>query len=194
MARRTITTPARKGVLISSKHRPQPKTATQAKPKPSKTNVKDIRLDPKNYAIPFAGPGEKIKGVPFVNIYANSIAYSSKNVGDVTVVMLKEGKVKGWPGVISKTVTVDGKSRPRTYNHHIVARDFSPKLRFSKAVHVSCQCPDFCFRWEYALHSHGAADIKFCNGEPPIIKNPSMIPGMCKHGLAVMEQIARKKL
>lgn len=48
-------------------------------------------------------------------------------------------------------------------------------------VRVSCSCPDFCFRFEYALHQQGAANIHFSNGESPGVRNPSLIAGCCKH-------------
>lgn len=54
---------------------------------------------------------------------------------------------------------------------------------------LSCSCDDFMFTWEVALHNRGAAKIEFSNGEPPDSRNPSHRPGMCKHLVALYEQI-----
>lgn len=52
------------------------------------------------------------------------------------------------------------------------------QINIRQHVRVSCSCPDFMFRWEYRLWKRGAADIIYCNGEPP------QTPGKaacCKH-------------
>lgn len=46
---------------------------------------------------------------------------------------------------------------------------------------LSCSCPDFMYREEYALHKKGAADIEYSNGEPPTTTNPKQQIFMCKH-------------
>lgn len=56
-------------------------------------------------------------------------------------------------------------------------------------VKVSCSCPDYTFRWEYANHKAGASDIVYSNGEPPVETNPNMKPGLCKHGLALAKYL-----
>lgn len=55
-----------------------------------------------------------------------------------------------------------------------------------KHVEVSCNCPDFCYTWEVALHRKGAARIIHSNGEPPDSRNPSMLAGCCKHIYATL--------
>ena len=62
------------------------------------------------------------------------------------------------------------------YNRHDVP---------TENVKVTCGCDDFKYTWEYALNHAGAADIIHCNGEPPEEKNPQMIPGLCKHLIAM---------
>lgn len=59
-------------------------------------------------------------------------------------------------------------------------------------VKVSCSCPDYCFMWEVANHRHGASDIIYSNGEPPLEKNPNNRPGLCKHLLALRAFIKNK--
>lgn len=60
-------------------------------------------------------------------------------------------------------------------------------------VKVSCTCDDFWSVWEFALNKKGAANIKYCNGEPPLIKNPRLVAGCCKHIYAVLKGIRNFK-
>jgi hypothetical protein len=48
-------------------------------------------------------------------------------------------------------------------------------------VILTCDCSDWMFTWEWVMAQHGAAEIIHGNGDPPHIKNPNMIPGVCKH-------------
>lgn len=48
-------------------------------------------------------------------------------------------------------------------------------------VEVSCSCPDFKYRSEFALTNHQAATIEYSNGLPPVITNPMMVPYCCRH-------------
>ncbi len=66
------------------------------------------------------------------------------------------------------------------------------KLSRQKRVHVSCDCEDFCFTWEYSLMTWGAAAIKYSNGEPAVVKNPGNVAGACKHLCAVMELVLER--
>lgn len=50
-----------------------------------------------------------------------------------------------------------------------------------KYVVLSCSCDDFWAVWEVALSAQGAARVEYSNGERPIERNPTMIPGCCKH-------------
>lgn len=54
-------------------------------------------------------------------------------------------------------------------------------------VKVSCSCPDFMYRWEYANHRIGVSDIIYSNGEPARETNPLNRPGGCKHILALAQ-------
>lgn len=46
---------------------------------------------------------------------------------------------------------------------------------------VQCTCPFHKYYVEYALTQPGNSEIKYCNGNPPVIRNPSEIPYVCKH-------------
>jgi len=56
-------------------------------------------------------------------------------------------------------------------------------------VLVSCSCDDAQYRTEYALHSKGAAEIEYSNGEYPSHTNPKLIPYCCKHVLGLYNKI-----
>lgn len=90
-----------------------------------------------------------------------------------------------------------------SYSTHIIGKDGRPYknekpnkyvtvitfLDIRLHVLVSCSCPDFLYRWEYALTDSGAAEIEYSNGEFPIIRNPSLKTSYCKHLLALYEKI-----
>jgi hypothetical protein len=66
--------------------------------------------------------------------------------------------------------------------------EFYPKNK----VILSCSCPDFMYRWEYALSKRGAARIVYGNGDPPDEANPKLRPGCCKHLVALHDHLIEK--
>ena len=63
---------------------------------------------------------------------------------------------------------------------------------------VDCGCPDYKFRWAYANNKNDAGPIGFNslnknNGSPSRVTNPQNRPGLCKHLLALKDDL-RKKL
>jgi hypothetical protein len=46
---------------------------------------------------------------------------------------------------------------------------------------VQCSCPYWLFNLEYAVAKVGSTEIKFSNGKPPVITNPKLKIGLCKH-------------
>lgn len=59
-------------------------------------------------------------------------------------------------------------------------------------VKCSCSCPDFWATFEVALHRKGSADIFYSNGEPPNVRNPSMVAGGCKHLIKLADLLVTK--
>jgi hypothetical protein len=57
---------------------------------------------------------------------------------------------------------------------------------------VSCSCPDFKFRWEYANTQSQNAEIKYSNGQPAIVTNPSNRKQLCKHLYAITSDVLTK--
>lgn len=64
----------------------------------------------------------------------------------------------------------------------------------AKTIIVSCDCEDFIYRWEYALARKRAAVIKLSNGKPPVVRNPRLIAGSCRHIGKVLITILKKKV
>ena len=115
----------------------------------------------------------------------------------VKIVGYKTGKDKqGVPTAVAKTWT------PLEYSlggHRFIrSRDLNKFTSSSKfldrkmRVRVSCSCPDYMYRWEYANNLVGASDIIYGNGEAPDETNPQYRPGLCKHLLALRTLIKTK--
>jgi hypothetical protein len=105
-----------------------------------------------------------------------------EKIPDVRVTKPKFGISKSTkhPTAVAITFSVETENgKPKLFKY-ATSIEFMPKMY----VKVSCSCPDFLYRWEYALWKNGAADIIHSNGEPPIDSNPNNVPGCCKHLLA----------
>lgn len=105
----------------------------------------------------------------------------------VKVTQLKVRKSPdGYPMVLAKTIAshdARGERKSPQPQHKYVT---TIEVR-GKHCRVSCSCDDFWSTWEYALSKYGAAIIEYSNGNPPVERNPKMIPGACKHVTAVAE-------
>lgn len=61
-------------------------------------------------------------------------------------------------------------------------------------VWVHCTCPYFKFNLEYVMDKIGASTNVYAWNSPPVIRNPNMIPGACKHILTIVDDaISRSK-
>lgn len=113
----------------------------------------------------------------------------------VTPGFLKSGSHK-ITAVVYTTATADGnphRGGPEKYK--CVVYGLTPETRLKKdSIRVSCTCGYFCFTSEYALYKQGAAEILFCNGEAPDIRNPRYIPTPCKHLYAVLTEMLKAKV
>lgn len=58
-----------------------------------------------------------------------------------------------------------------------------------KRVFVSCGCENYVYVWEYANTIHGASKVIYGNGEPPVMTNPRLAYGLCKHSYALFKEI-----
>lgn len=105
----------------------------------------------------------------------------------VTEVKVKKSP-RGFPLVLAKTIAVaDNKGvrkSPRPQHKYVTTIEV-----LSKGCIVSCSCDDFKYTWEYALTKRGSAVAEYSNGEPPVDRNPSLVPGGCKHIYAMASQL-----
>ncbi len=84
------------------------------------------------------------------------------------------------------------KAKPEKYKTSVEGLMGAGSKVSTKYVKVSCSCPHFWSVCEVALNKQGAADIKYSNGELPHIKNPAMIPSVCKHLSALLTMVATR--
>jgi hypothetical protein len=99
-------------------------------------------------------------------------------------------KIKKVPMAAAQTYSVEEvEGRPKWFKY-VTTIEFHPK----KAVKLSCSCSDFKYRAEYALHKYGAADLRYSNGEPPLVRNPGAKPMCCKHLIALYSKLVEKNL
>lgn len=75
-----------------------------------------------------------------------------------------------------------------------VHKDVFERPSFNTPAWVQCSCPYYTFHAEYALAKAGSSEIKYSNGKPPLIKNPRMIPYLCKHLLKAAPEVVRRSL
>lgn len=61
-------------------------------------------------------------------------------------------------------------------------------------VVVSCNCENYMFTWEVANNKKGSSEIEFSNGELPLMTNPSLVPGLCRHLVCLGNRIINKGL
>ena len=105
---------------------------------------------------------------------------------DAVIKAVKVTRTKtGFPKILAKVktqYTIDGTPKRAGDVKTYVA---VVEVYNNKKVIISCSCQDFMYTWEEALNKRGAARIEYSNGEPPNTRNPSMVPGCCKHVYAL---------
>jgi hypothetical protein len=134
------------------------------------------------------------KGLSLKKVMKSTPPYYRQHARNIVIKKLNALAVtKGGLAAVT-AVCVDGtKKLPTPHKCSIIDLDrpesktHRTKIKVSEAkrVLVSCDCEDFCYTDEYALWTWGAAKIKYCNGEPAVMKNPGNIPMLCKHLYAV---------
>lgn len=116
---------------------------------------------------------------------------------DVVLSGKKKQKTKtGKPAYSAIAVTKDPYKPSATERKHecmIIGLDADKKIyqRGQKVV-CSCSCENYVFMWEYANAKHGASQLIYGNGDRPGFTNPSEVPGLCKHLVALGRTIRQK--
>lgn len=105
-------------------------------------------------------------------------------------IKLGKHKATNAPVIRSKTYS--------THNKDGIRKNYTPNEYVStievhgRYVVLSCSCDDFWAVWEVALASQGAARVEYSNGERPLERNPTMLPGCCKHLYKLGERLIEK--
>jgi len=117
---------------------------------------------------------------------------SLKNATAVRIYVTYTARVKDKPGLfrfVAAKLPRDlrtGIIQPKTF----WVRSLQPTLPLSRAkLQVECNCEDDLYTYNYARDRHGACVRPKHNGEPPDVRNPNMWPGVCCHGVAILEWI-----
>lgn len=119
---------------------------------------------------------------------------SHGKVRDVRLSRIELGRRKNGNLVVRARATTDGPSYTVWVECTSRDKEGNPEKLSKGKVKCSCSCPYFVF-WgcEVPLNYDGAANIKFSNGQPPVIRNPGMESRFCKHGLALFKVIRQNR-
>lgn len=142
------------------------------------------------------------KGMTLRKLLRGTPKLMVNNSIDVELLELKKTKTKsGMPAIKAVSITNDPWRPGKVIRKHktfIIGADQDEEgnpskkpVNKHKKVIVSCDCENYVFMWEYANAAHGASRIVYSNGEPPIVTNPGLAPGLCKHLVAVATNIIK---
>lgn len=65
------------------------------------------------------------------------------------------------------------------------------KVTLESKIVIDDPCPVFVFKYEYALAKRGNAFLFRTNGEPPVMTNPRLRPGLSHHGYRALADIIK---
>lgn len=189
----------------AAEKRKKPKTSdmTRAKTarKPKKAKIKrpnySYRLSALNPREPRQLPETELskKGLTLRKLLRGTPRLMINNSIDVVLIERKITKTRsGMPAFKGVAITQDP-YRPnkvvRKHNTFIIGAELDKEnnpvkkpINKHKKIIVSCSCENFVFTFEYANAAHGASRLVYSNGEPPIVTNPGLAPGLCKHLVA----------
>lgn len=187
-------------------------SARNIKAKPLKNSVRDQHPPMPNRAVRIAPIKQMAtivrqlpetdltrKGMSLRQLLMKTPALMKNNSVDVVLETLKEGKTKsGLKAIQAKAYSVDDYRPSKTKRVHqlyIIGMDSqTAPVSKQRRVLVSCSCESYCFTFEYANSFHGASRLIYSNGEPPSFTNPALLPGLCKHLVALADEIRSKGL
>lgn len=138
----------------------------------------DQRFPPRYKSQTLPSRGRGINAIQFIKKVAKTQLKNSKYVA-IKSVQIHKTK----PLIKFTTVTREPGQDPRIHVQRIYAADSNYKGRLCEcpALKIACDCGNALFMWEVSDALKGAADIIYSNGAFPIITNPSLRPGCCKH-------------
>jgi hypothetical protein len=181
-----VTAAAKRKVAVTGKQRAEVEREQRLKAKRNDSG------NPAGVKLPNAERAEK--GLSLTALLRKQPAFIRSSGEDIIIKKYKDAKTK--KGAIAFTgVCVDGNKRPATpHKFEIIGTDpGQPYMSKQKRIKVSCSCEFFMYRCEYALWTWGAANIKYSNGMPAKVTNPSNFPLVCKHIQSVMTLIKSRE-
>lgn len=128
------------------------------------------------------------------------------NAGNVVLKKVKKVKTRsGMPAVRAETYSTDPFRPDKVLRLHTTIiigldtnKDDNPDVKkpvnAHKKVLVSCDCESFVYTFEYANAAHGASRIIYSNGNPPVVTNPGLEPGLCKHLVRLSNSIIKSNM
>lgn len=138
------------------------------------------------------------KGKTLRQLRRNTPQYYINNAVDVEAHRTKKGATRTGKPVLRGIMWTNDPYRPtkvrRYHETYIIGLDADQKKpihRHTKVL-VQCTCEAYVYTYEYANAYFGAAYMLYCNGEPPVMKNPGLAVGLCKH-LVALSKIAIEK-
>jgi hypothetical protein len=193
----------------AEKRKKKPKTGMNkkaSKPKKVFSSKKpySYRLSALNPKTPKQLPETEIskKGMTLRKLLRSTPRLMMNNSVDVEALEFKRTKTRsGLPAIKAITITNDPYRKDKVIRKHktfIIGAetddDNNPvdkPINKHKKVICSCDCESWVFTFENAVAEHGASRIVYGNGEPPVVTNPSLAPGLCKHLVAVATKLIK---
>lgn len=192
-----------------AKARAKGKVIKAKKPKPKKKPMQSqysYQLRPMKANAPVQLPETPLskKGMNLRGLVRSTPRLMINNSADVEVLQLKKTVTKSGMPAVQAACYTDDPFRPnkvrRIHRLFVIGLDKTksgdPDLKTPiskhKRVLVSCPCENYTFTWEYANAAHGCSRIVYSNGEPPVMTNPNLAPGLCKHLAALSFNMIKK--
>lgn len=132
------------------------------------------------------------KGMTMRQLWRNTPSLFVNNALEVEAHRYKKTKTKLGKPALKGIMWTNDPHRPdkvrRYHETYFVGLDENgadKPIHKHRRVIAQCTCENFVYYWEYANARHGASYMIYCNGEMPVWTNPAMVPGLCKHLVAL---------
>lgn len=141
---------------------------------------------------PISGGSVK-RGLSLKGLLRSTPAYFRNSASDVVIKKYKSNLTTktGLPAITAYGVAdITATDEPPT-PHKVIVVGMLKDIPISeqRKVLVSCDCGNYTFVWEYANTVNRASRIKYSNGQPAHLTNPTNRPGLCKHLVAFAQEI-----
>jgi len=124
---------------------------------------------------------QKGKGLTAVQLIKKVAKTQLANSSYVQIKSVQKHKTK--PLIKFTTITREPGQQPRMHTQRIYASDpnYVGPLYLCPSIRIACDCGNNLFQWEVANVYRGVSDVIYSNGDFPIVTNPGLRPGCCKH-------------